>query len=99
MMLSQLIQAMEPTGISGLSLEKSDFDIPSIHYQSNDVTPGGMFFAIKGHRLDGHQFVCDAVLKGAAVVIVQERNMDAAGAVAISVDNTKKALAAAVSEI
>lgn len=98
MILSQLIQAMESSGTPGVSSRETDVDITSIHYRSDDVKPGGMFFAIKGHRLDGHQFICDAVSKGAVAVVVSDRNMDVSGAVVISVDNTKKAMAAVAAQ-
>src|SRR2546423_13815336 len=39
---------------------------------SRTLTTGELFFAIKGPRFDGHQFVGQALQKGAAAVVVQE---------------------------
>lgn len=37
------------------------------------VQPGQLFVALKGERYDGHQFVEEAIAKGAAAVLIQER--------------------------
>jgi len=38
--------------------------IGSLHYQSQDVKPGGLFVAIPGHTTDGHDFIDEALQKG-----------------------------------
>ncbi|MBV9182139.1 MAG: UDP-N-acetylmuramoyl-tripeptide--D-alanyl-D-alanine ligase, partial [Acidobacteria bacterium] len=41
---------------------------------SRTVAPGEVFFAVKGERLDGHDFVSQALMRGAlAAVVSQER--------------------------
>lgn len=55
-----------------------DPEIRSIHYRSQDVEPGGLFIAVSGFRTDGHEFIDDALARGAAAVMVQktvERNV------------------------
>ena len=49
-----------------------DMDIESIHYRAQEVQPGGMFVAIKGQTADGHDFMHQAVQKGAAAVVIQK---------------------------
>ncbi len=39
---------------------------------SRSVSPGQLFFAIRGPRFDGHQFVASAVAQGAAGVVVEQ---------------------------
>jgi UDP-N-acetylmuramoyl-tripeptide--D-alanyl-D-alanine ligase len=39
---------------------------------SRTVGPGQLFFAVKGERLDGHEFVGEALEKGAVAAIVRE---------------------------
>jgi UDP-N-acetylmuramoyl-tripeptide--D-alanyl-D-alanine ligase len=39
---------------------------------SRTIQPGEVFFAVKGERLDGHDFVEQALAKGAAAVVVQK---------------------------
>lgn len=52
-----------------------DRDITSLCLSSRDVTPGALFFACPGEKVDGRDFIEDAVKKG-AVVIVAERRSD-----------------------
>src|SRR3982074_1278472 len=39
---------------------------------SRTVGPGQLFFAVKGERLDGHEFVGEALEKGAVAAIVRK---------------------------
>jgi UDP-N-acetylmuramyl-tripeptide synthetase len=65
--------------------------IDSVHYRSKEVTPGGLFVAIKGFSADGHDFIADAVARG-AVAVVSQRPVPTSLPV-IQVQNSRKALA------
>lgn len=99
MKLSHLIHAMGPVQMTGMPLENGaqnfDPDIKSIHYRSDEVEPGGVFFAIKGQHADGHQFIDDAISRGAVAVVVQEKIVAVRKTIFITVAETRKALAAA----
>ncbi len=69
MKLSLLIAALQPTSVSGLG--GRDPEITSLHYRSQEVAPGGLFVAIKGHNTDGHAYVADALERGAEAVVVE----------------------------
>src|SRR5579871_3807799 len=43
---------------------------------SRTVRPGELFFAVKGERLDGHDFVAPAMEKGAIAAIVRKDQLD-----------------------
>ncbi len=58
---------------------------------SRTLEPGHVFFALKGEHVDGHQFVSDALARGAAAVIVQEP-VEGAGGVILHVPNVEAAL-------
>ena len=47
-----------------------------VSIDSRTIEPGELFFAIKGERFDGHDFVSDAVEKGAAGVVVSSDDID-----------------------
>ncbi|MDA3898162.1 MAG: UDP-N-acetylmuramoyl-L-alanyl-D-glutamate--2,6-diaminopimelate ligase [Desulfobacteraceae bacterium] len=99
MKLSRLLKPIKPIRITGISVDSWDnasaLEIASIHYRSNDVRPGGMFFAIKGNQTDGHRYIEDAVLNGAAVVVVDAAQpVNEIDAVVVCVEDTRKALAA-----
>jgi len=68
-----------------------DPEVDSIHYRSSDVRPGGLFVAVTGLSVDGHNFIDEAVAKGAAV-IVAERALQKK-AMVVQVENTRKSLA------
>jgi len=105
MKLSRLINSMETVRIDSVLLDNqgvaSDPEIISIHCRSNEVQPGGIFFAIKGQQADGHQYIRDAVNRGAAVVVIDaaqqmnaDRQIDETDTVVVAVRDTRKALAA-----
>ncbi len=69
-----------------------DLEIGSIHYRAQDVKPGGMFVAIHGFLADGHDFIDEALARGASAIVTQKPvNYDS---IVIEVENTRKALAA-----
>lgn len=64
----ELVQAADGELLYGVAdREFDDFSI-----DSRQINPGALFFAIKGDRFDGHDFVADAVRNGAAGVIISD---------------------------
>jgi UDP-N-acetylmuramoyl-tripeptide--D-alanyl-D-alanine ligase len=61
---------------------------------SRTVQPGEIFFAVKGEKLDGHDFVDQALSKGAltAVIASRQKGRYPSGASLIAVDDTLVAL-------
>jgi len=53
-----------------------DFDLKTVtqgySIDSRTVQPGELFFAVKGERMDGHDFVSQALEKGAAAAVVRK---------------------------
>ena len=47
-------------------------DIDSIHYRAQEVQPAGMFVAIEGQAADGHDFMHQALQRGAVAIVVQK---------------------------
>jgi UDP-N-acetylmuramoyl-L-alanyl-D-glutamate--2,6-diaminopimelate ligase len=69
-----------------------DPDIGSVHYRSQEVKPGGLFVAVKGFKTDGHDYIDDAVARGAAAILAQ-KPVKTPG-ILVQTENTRKALAA-----
>ena len=69
-------------------------EIRDVGVDSRSVPPGGMFVAIHGERVDGHDFAAAAVESGAAVVLAQRPLTAADGAAlpCIVVDDPVRAL-------
>ena len=109
MKLSVLLESIQPQQICGIrsgvdeSLDflpivapiklKPDPEILSIHFDSRDVQPGGIFVAIPGLKSDGHDHIGQAVSRG-AVAVISQKPFIAEGIWGIEVKNSRKALAA-----
>ncbi|UCH20148.1 MAG: UDP-N-acetylmuramoyl-L-alanyl-D-glutamate--2,6-diaminopimelate ligase [Deltaproteobacteria bacterium] len=102
MKLSKLLKSINPKQITGIRTDfgghhhTEDPDIASIHYRAQDVEPSGMFVAIPGFVVDGHDFIDQAIQKGAVAVVAQKPVKSRS--VIIEVDDTRKALAALAAE-
>ena len=68
-----------------------DPEIGSIHYRAQDVEPEGLFVAIKGLVSDGHDFIDDALSRGASAIVTQKPVNRKS--IIIEVENTRRALA------
>lgn len=67
-----------------------DPDIRAIHCRAQEVTPGSLFVAVPGFAADGHDFIDQALAKGAAAILAQkEVTRDTT---VVTVSSTRKAL-------
>ena len=74
MKLSDLVKTVKPSFVECTGVDKdSDLQITSVHYRSQEVQPGGLFVAIAGHSVDGHDFIEDAIERGAVAIITQKQ--------------------------
>jgi UDP-N-acetylmuramoyl-tripeptide--D-alanyl-D-alanine ligase len=71
-----------PEGITGISID------------SRSVAPGDAFFAIKGDRVDGHDYASLAVANGASVIVVSEAKLPALGRLTVPMIVVEDVLAA-----
>src|SRR6267378_4239747 len=69
-----------------------DRTVENIAYDSRRVQRNGMFVALRGEKSDGHEFIGQAIEKG-ATVIVAEREEQNPRATCLVVENTRTALA------
>jgi UDP-N-acetylmuramoyl-tripeptide--D-alanyl-D-alanine ligase len=75
-------------------LDGADADTIAAGYSidSRTIRPGDLFFAVKGERLDGHDFVAQAFENGAIAAVVASRSTLPAAWPLIRVDDTLVAL-------
>ncbi len=88
---SELIHALMGRQIAG----RTESVFTGVSTDSRSVRRGDLFIALVGKRLDGHDFVSEAVRGGAAGVVVSREcspNDDADDVVIVMVDDTTKAL-------
>src|SRR5205807_2429709 len=88
MQLKILAAAISPRQIIG----PLDRVVDGIAYDSRRVQRNFLFVALRGEKTDGHQFIDQAVEKGASV-IVTEREEKQARATCLVVENTRPVLA------
>jgi UDP-N-acetylmuramyl-tripeptide synthetase len=98
MKLSSLLKTATPVSFYGTGPTAGQFslspdpEIGSVHYRAQDVKPGGLFVAIKGFAADGHDFIDEALARGASAIVTQKPVVKKS--IIIEVKNTRKALAA-----
>ncbi|WP_413568663.1 UDP-N-acetylmuramoyl-L-alanyl-D-glutamate--2,6-diaminopimelate ligase [Bdellovibrio sp. HCB117] len=57
----------------------SEAEVSGVFNDARLVVPGSVFVAIRGSKLDGHSFLGDAVAKGAAALVVEDKSKVPAG--------------------
>lgn len=91
MLFSKLIEALPEKRVVG----SGDPDISGIAYDSRQVVPGSLFVCIRGGRFDGHEFLVDALAKGACAVVTDDvalASQKASGILFLEVPDTRTAL-------
>src|SRR5205085_102905 len=70
-----------------------DFNVNKLRYNSKLVEQGDIFFAIKGLKSDGNEYVQDALAKGAKAIFTDELNSTGDSRI-FKVENARKTMAA-----
>ena len=86
-------------GLEGLKVKGDlDIDIKGVESNSKNVEEGFLFVAIKGFKVDGHEFIDSAIENGATAIIIEEgcdlkqiKNLD--NIVVVMAKDTREALA------
>ena len=89
MSLNQACQALDGT------LSGEDNNFVSVSTDTRDLTPGSLYFALKGESFDGHDYLSQAQQAGAIAAVVNETqaaNTSTVGFSLIEVKDTRKAL-------
>lgn len=94
MKISALIKKIQTRRFNG----SPDTEIAGLYYDSRLVSSGGAFFALRGSIADGHRFIDDALMRGAAAIFMEEERQLPDGVAGIVVDNARRALALAAAE-
>lgn len=68
MKLSKLLTTLSDKEVHGYV----DVDINGLAHDSRQVTPGDLFVAVKGLDADGHDFIPEAIRRGAVAVVGEE---------------------------
>lgn len=101
MRLDRLLEGVEVRRIVGDSGRR----VSSLCYSSADVSAGAVFFARRGFKRDGHEFVSDAIARGASAIVLDREDVLAgaaslvseAGPTLVLVDDSHRAMGMAAS--
>ena len=88
MKLAKLIHGLKETE----NLEVADREILGITNDSRKIKKGFMFVAIEGYKLDGHNYVADAINRGAIAIITGKYIRGFTNVSQIVVNDSRKAL-------
>ena len=88
MKLSNLLTGISYSGY----IVPENLDIKNIVYDSRLVNDQSCFVAIKGERFDGHNFIFEALKRGAKIIVIDNEKFIDKNSPIIKVENTRKAL-------
>jgi UDP-N-acetylmuramoyl-L-alanyl-D-glutamate--2,6-diaminopimelate ligase len=71
---------------------RDDLEIKGLAYDSRQVEPGYLFVALRGHQLDGHDFIPEAIRRGAVALVAEGFKGAEKGVTRIQVENPRAAL-------
>lgn len=72
---------------------KKTVTVSHLALDSRKVIPGSLFFAVKGYKVDGNDYIAEAVRRGAVVVVTENANCKAVAETVVVVDNIRIAMA------
>jgi len=80
------------TATGGRLVNGTELEVTGVSVDTRTLEPGDLYVAIRGKRLDGHQFCNQAIEKGAVGVVVDSEVSVPPGKTGIVVGNTTEAL-------
>lgn len=86
MELFKVLKGVEILSING----QVDINIEGISYDSRKIKKNFMFLCIRGNKVDGHNYIDDAIKKGATAILTDKRVHYQKGITYINVKNVKE---------
>ena len=88
MRLKELLDGLTVSDLRG----DSEIEIAGLAYDSRAVKPGYLFVALRGHAYDGHDFIENALKRGALALVAEQFRRSDTKATMIRVPDSRKAL-------
>jgi len=89
MKLSKIMENINLESVIG----NIDIDIKEIQYDSRNIKSGDLFFCIEGYKVDGHDYIQNAIDNGAIAIVCQKNIKEGLNCTVIKVGDSRKALA------
>lgn len=87
--LAELLEGLETITVS----DDLELSVSSLCYDSRRVTPGAVFVAVRGMARDGHEFINQALERGAAAIVSEQSPPSARSAAWVQVRDSRTTLA------
>ncbi|MEC7848410.1 MAG: Mur ligase domain-containing protein, partial [Candidatus Neomarinimicrobiota bacterium] len=91
--LNKLVSGLVPPDIM-----VPDIVVSGLNIHSDNIVPGDVFIAVPGFNTDGHNFVSDAIQRGASAVISNGRDLGQISVPQIKVANPRRAVSHVAAE-
>ena len=97
-LIKDIVEATGGRLLEESGAEEQEAEIKGVSIDSRTIGPGDIFFALKGPRYDGHDYIAEVLTKGALVVVVERAEavkapgVNPEGTGVVVVDDTFKAL-------
>lgn len=88
MYIRDLLNNVEPLHTAG----DCSGDVPAVCYDSRHCEKNGLFVAIPGLKVDGHNYIAEAVARGARFIVHEKDYSPPSGITAIRVQDSRRAL-------
>ena len=88
MRLKELLMLVEVEEING----DRNQEVSGLAYDSRKVGAGQIFFAIPGEKSDGHDFVPEAIKRGAATIVCARRTAETEGVAFVRVKDVRRVM-------
>jgi UDP-N-acetylmuramoyl-L-alanyl-D-glutamate--2,6-diaminopimelate ligase len=88
MKLRDLVGNLEHAKIHG----QMSIEIEGVAYNSKQVAMNSLFVAMKGQEVDGHDYIEEAIEKGARALVLEDENRRIRGIPTVVLPNSRKAL-------
>lgn len=73
-------------------LGNSAIEIDGLYHKDTEVNKNGLFFCLRGTRVDGNNFVFSAIKNGAVAIVVEQEIQNLSGITQIIVKNAREAM-------
>ncbi|MDD5224781.1 MAG: UDP-N-acetylmuramoyl-tripeptide--D-alanyl-D-alanine ligase [bacterium] len=90
----ELVLSLRETAeaVRGSLCGRGDLPVPGISTDSRSVEPGELFVALRGPNFDGHEYIPEALARGATAVLCERNLSEKSAPAAVVVPDTLRAL-------
>lgn len=78
--------------INARVLGNTDVEIKGLYHKDTEVKEGGIFFSLRGTRVDGNSYVLSAIKNGAVAIVTEQEIQNLSGVTQVIVKNARETM-------